>query len=156
MVPIGRNRSSPRPTSHRTSLARVFASFLGIPLTSARCLTKSTAGISSGKIFRSGPYDTSDRNFAPSETGSRSRTRIDPFVGARNPNAIDINVVLPAPLAPTNPVTPWCTVKSTLSSARCCPNCIDKSLTVMSSILEILKEYGDCLRPRILQRHQGF
>ena len=48
-------RSSPSPTSHSASLARPRASLFGMPRTSARCFTKSEAGMSSGSTLRSGP-----------------------------------------------------------------------------------------------------
>ena len=54
MVPTGRNRSSPRPTSHRASLAREVASRRGRPCSSARWRTTSWAATSGGRASCSG------------------------------------------------------------------------------------------------------
>ena len=121
MVPRARSRSSPSPTSHRASEARVRASLRGRPRTSARWRTKSMARISSGSTFRSGANPTIDRSLEPSATGSSPSTRTDPEVGRLRPSTAYKKVVLPAPLAPTSPVTPPGTATSKLSRATAVP-----------------------------------
>ena len=48
MVPMGRKRSSPRPTSQSVSLARCVAATFGSPCSRAMCATKSAAVMSPG------------------------------------------------------------------------------------------------------------
>ena len=54
IVPIGRKRSSPRPTSHSASLARLVASRRGRPWSSAMWRTRSWARTSGGSVWCSG------------------------------------------------------------------------------------------------------
>ena len=134
IVPRVRRRSSPSPTSHRVSEARLRASLRGRPCTSARCRTKSTARISSGSTLRSDANPTMARSRWPAFCGSKPRTVSDPDVGTRNPSMALSSVVLPAPLAPTSPVTPGCISTSrpsraTVGPKRCVSACVSMIVT---------------------------
>jgi hypothetical protein len=58
-----------------------------------------------------------------------------------------INVVLPAPFAPTSPVTPLSTVTSSASRARWAPNCI------VSPLVEITLTARSCPLARPATSH---
>ncbi len=122
MVPTGRNRSSPSPTSHSASLARAVASRWGRPCTSAMWRTRSWARISSGRSWCSGEYPRRARILGPERRGSRPNTRISPASGGCSPRIIPIVVVLPAPFDPSSPVTPRPTVKVTSLSTGVAPH----------------------------------
>ena len=133
MVPSVRVRSSPSPTSHRLSEARVRASLRGRPRTCDRWRTKSTARISSGSTSRSGAKPTFARNVAPSLRGSSPSTVAEPDVGMRRPSSALSKVVLPAPFAPTSPVTPCCMRTSSASSAKVTPKrCVSPAVETIT------------------------
>ena len=89
------------------SLARPLASARGMPRTSAMCFTKSEAGMSSGKhvAFRAVPDERSQ--LVPlRERVEAEHLDLDRRSGRAGRGAMLMNVVLPAPFAPTSPVTP--------------------------------------------------
>ena len=57
----------------------------------------------------------------PFDAVSRSRTEARPLVGGTTPRRILINVLLPAPLAPTRPMMPDSTLRSSISRALTWP-----------------------------------
>ncbi len=62
-------------------------------------------------------YPTRPRIAAPSLAGLRPNTRASPATGVSSPSRILINVDLPAPFAPTSPMTPGSTATLSESSA---------------------------------------
>ena len=88
------------------------AARVGNPWTSAMCRTKSLARTSPGSCWCSGAKPMRARTSGPQSDGSRPNTRTSPDVGRRSPSRMPSKVVLPAPLAPSSPVTPGWTTKS--------------------------------------------
>ncbi len=82
------------------------AAVAGRPAIRAMWTTNSVADTSGGKQSCSGMYPTRSRMPAPWVATSMPRTEAVPSLAGERPNRILIRVDLPAPLAPTRPVTP--------------------------------------------------
>ena len=82
------------------------AAVVGSPDIRAMWTTNSVAVTSGGRQSCSGMYPTRSRIRVPSVSTGRPSTSARPEVAGSRPSRILISVDLPAPLAPTSPVTP--------------------------------------------------
>src|SRR5579875_3611758 len=112
-----RYRSSCRPTCRSDSAARSLATVGGRPDIRPRWVTSSVAVTSGGRQSCSGMLPSRVLIVSPLAWQSRPSTVARPLVGGTRPSRILISVDLPAPLAPTSPVTPGATATVRPSSA---------------------------------------